>query len=201
VSPPCLEPACLQGHLSVIGAAHSACHAEGRGFESHQPLVGKACICRPFLCAQSAGAFASTGSHWVAATSPRRGASESSLFAGGLWEFEPLTFCGAKPHHGFGIGVHLARDRVADDGATPSGLGGGRLPATAFAPEQSRWEHRSTRPPVVRSRHLVGARVASPNCCKSPESRQGHGVGSPKSCKTKKGDLRREENATAIGGD
>ena len=39
--------------------------------------------------------------------------------------------------------------------------------------------------------------VASPNCCKSPKSRQGHGVGSPKSCKTKKGDLRREENATA----
>src|SRR5439155_15264868 len=43
--------------------------------------------------------------------------------------------------------------------------------------------------------------VASPNCCKSPKSRQGHGVGSPKSCKTKKGDLRREENATAVGGD
>src|ERR1700730_18102485 len=32
-------------------------------------------------------------------------------------------------------------------------------------------------------------------------SRQAHGVGSPKSCKTKKGDLRREENATAVGGD
>jgi hypothetical protein len=43
--------------------------------------------------------------------------------------------------------------------------------------------------------------VASPNCCKSPKSRQGHGVGSPKSCKTKKGDLRREKNATAVGGD
>ena len=52
---------------------------------------------------------------------------------------------------------------------------------------------------ALRERH--GVKVASPNCCKSPESRQGNGVGSPKSCKTKKGDLRREKNATAVGGD
>jgi hypothetical protein len=41
----------------------------------------------------------------------------------------------------------------------------------------------------------------SPDCCKWPGARQVHGVGSPKSCKTKKGDLRREKNATAVGGD
>lgn len=52
---------------------------------------------------------------------------------------------------GPGVGVHLARDRVAYDGVTPAGVAGGRLPATAFAHEQSRWEHRSTRLPVVRS--------------------------------------------------
>jgi Transposase, Mutator family len=31
--------------------------------------------------------------------------------------------------------------------------------------------------------------------------RKSHGVGSPKSCKTTNGDLRREENRTAVGGD
>src|SRR5215211_6664727 len=53
----------------------------------------------------------------------------------------------------------------------------------------------------TRTEHAPPPRVASPNCCKSPKSRQGNGVGSPKSCKTKKGDLRREKNATAVGGD
>jgi hypothetical protein len=101
----------------------------------------KACICRSFSRPQSASAFASTGSHWVVAASPPREASESGSFAGRLWELEPVTFC-AKPHHGVGVGVHLARDRVADDGAIPSGVASGRLPGTAFAHEQSRWEHR-----------------------------------------------------------
>jgi hypothetical protein len=137
----------------------------------------KACICRSFPSAQSAGAFASTGSHWVAAASPQRGRRESSLFAGRLWEREPVTFCGAKPHHGVGVGVHLARDRVADDGATPSGVAGGRLPATAFAHEQSRSEHRSTRLPVVHGDSLVlrighsrffGARRACEGGSKAP---------------------------------
>src|SRR5215211_4112821 len=54
---------------------------------------------------------------------------------------------------------------------------------------------------VAQRRREREPRVASPNCCKSPKSRQGNGVGSPKSCKTKKGDLRREKNRTAVGGD
>jgi hypothetical protein len=33
-----VETRCLQAYSCGIGAAPSACHAEGRGFESHQPL-------------------------------------------------------------------------------------------------------------------------------------------------------------------
>src|SRR5918999_6555913 len=35
----CLETAGLQAYSGGIGSTRSACHAEGRGFESHQPLA------------------------------------------------------------------------------------------------------------------------------------------------------------------
>ena len=72
------------------GKACSACHAEGRGFESLQPLSKreKACICRPFSYVQSAGAFASPGTHWAPAARPAApGASKAvnfGFFAGSL---------------------------------------------------------------------------------------------------------------------
>lgn len=126
-------------------------HAEGRGFESHQPLPRRPAFAGLFCGGSRLVRLRRRVPHWVAAASRQRGASESGSFAGHLWELEPVSSCGAKPHHGVGVGVHLARDRVADDRATPSGVAGGRLPATAFAHEQSRWEHRSTRLRLVRS--------------------------------------------------
>jgi hypothetical protein len=70
-----------------------------------------------FLVRESAGAFASTGSHWVAAASPQREASESGLFAGRLWATRTRDLLRRQPRHGVAVGVHLARDRVADEGA------------------------------------------------------------------------------------
>jgi hypothetical protein len=50
----------VSSHFTAgIEFAGSACHAEGRGFESHQPLSKRASICRPFLRTQSACASAS----------------------------------------------------------------------------------------------------------------------------------------------
>jgi hypothetical protein len=45
---------------------------------------------------QWAGAFESPGSHWVAAASPQREASGNRLFAGRLWELEPVIFAAAN---------------------------------------------------------------------------------------------------------
>jgi hypothetical protein len=53
----------------------------------------KACICTSFSCAQSASAFASTGSHWVAAASPAARGVRKRLVCRHLWALEPLTFC------------------------------------------------------------------------------------------------------------
>jgi ketosteroid isomerase-like protein len=98
-----------------------------------------------FFVAQSAGAVASAGSHWVVGGQPpQREPSESGEFAGVCGPLEPLTFCGGT-RHGLASQVSVGSREVADDCATPSGVAGGRLQSTAFAHEESRWEHGSTR--------------------------------------------------------
>jgi len=42
------EPMGLQEYPRRTGNVRAACHAEGRGFESLQPLSKRPCICRPF---------------------------------------------------------------------------------------------------------------------------------------------------------
>ncbi len=59
------EPACLQAILRAVGAEGLACHAEGRGFESLQPLSKKTCICRSFSLGQSVSASASSDNDWT----------------------------------------------------------------------------------------------------------------------------------------
>jgi hypothetical protein len=49
-----------------------------------------------FLWAQSAGAFASTGSHWVAAASRQREDVRKRIVCRPFVELEPVTFCGAN---------------------------------------------------------------------------------------------------------
>jgi hypothetical protein len=76
----------------------------------------KACICRSFSYVQSAGAFASPGSHWVAAGQPAaRGVTKRLVCR---------PFVGTR-----------TRDLLRPQ-TTPW-----RLSATAFAHEQSRWAH------------------------------------------------------------
>ena len=65
-----------------------------------------------------------------------------------------MTFCGATTAWA-GAGAHLARERLAEDGATRSRVAGGRPPATAFA-------HGSQPSRGARGIRLAGGRRAVP---------------------------------------
>jgi len=72
------------GHQRRLG---SACHAEGRGFESLQPLLKRPAFAG-FLYMQSAGAFASPGTQWAPAVRPAAPSASKAVnfgfFAGSL---------------------------------------------------------------------------------------------------------------------
>jgi hypothetical protein len=75
--------ACLQARSSRPSPPRSACHAEGRGFESLQPLRKKACICRPFSLRQSPCSSASGRTDsGLAAGQPPAASKENARFAG-----------------------------------------------------------------------------------------------------------------------
>src|SRR5215207_3200755 len=63
------------------GRGSTACHAEGRGFESLQPLSKKACICRSFSWTQSAGASASPDNDWTIVSVATRMRDRKVLFS------------------------------------------------------------------------------------------------------------------------
>jgi hypothetical protein len=105
------------------GGAGSACHAEGRGFESLQPLSGKACICRPFLSRQSPCSSASGRTDSGLAV--RRSWAASSKTPGlqaDSRSSELKSFC--RPAEG---------RMFACCGRSPDACGSGTIPGTAPA--------------------------------------------------------------------
>ena len=126
----------MQGCSCGTGAAGSACQQKVEGSNPFSRPLEDPHLQVSFV-AQSAGAFASMGSHWVAASSSQPEASESAC----LQEFlgsRTLDLCG----------VHLARDR-ADHGATPSGVADRCLPASDLLTNSRAGSNRSAGLSVV----------------------------------------------------
>jgi hypothetical protein len=94
----------LQAFLDPRCRRSTACHAEGRGFESLQPLRERPSIRRSFCCAQSACASASgrTDSGLAAGRSsaaPRK----TPCLQVDSGSSEPKSFCGPAEGHVFGL--------------------------------------------------------------------------------------------------
>jgi hypothetical protein len=91
-----LETAGLQAYSCGSGAARSACHAEGRGFESLQPLRERPAFAGLLVCAVG----------WCVCVTPDRNRTRGQptvhstrtkrLFAGNSGSFDPLTSCGRR---------------------------------------------------------------------------------------------------------
>jgi hypothetical protein len=118
------KTACLRVIRCGAGGAGTACHAEGRGFESHQPLQRRPAFCGSFWIRRSGCAFASPDNEWtIAADRPGHRSREGACLQAILDVRAVNLFCdrqkvevgftwGLRARHGPGHGAAVTGEQV-----------------------------------------------------------------------------------------